>query len=469
MFDADTLAEAIKMAMEDKDFEAKLAVLLLSRLEQDIRDGKLDGTASLMLQRLMADYKRVVKALEGVTADLNKDWRIKAGGEDGGPTPTGVLLAMIDRVNRVQTSVENFTLECTRLSIEERKAAASWASYGAQHASDDGIDYADWETVPIATRPHHKSVAHKQRKRLADYLLKNHISDHRMKVLGRYLNGSVPFKDVEEEWGGFSIPETLLDCPYFAECFPDHWQRLVADASLGTMPVGEAHFDPLMDISGDDLDAGFAKKSAEKGRKQRITTSAKKSKRKPETKRGKQAGTYPKPQTTRLGSGRFKGRPRARLVEDSLCFTLDMLRQRGLFNKREHQGQFVWTDEGSGQSFTVNYRWHNSANEQPELRLGYSVEVIDDTDALDDADLLFGEARTAPQSSKRSKIQRIQFTPKELPNGGVEWQFTCPETGACAKKLYLPALGDTFASKKGHGLKYASQYSKQRRVVPGAA
>ena len=31
MFDADTLAEAIKMAMKDEDFQANVVVLLLSR------------------------------------------------------------------------------------------------------------------------------------------------------------------------------------------------------------------------------------------------------------------------------------------------------------------------------------------------------------------------------------------------------------------------------------------------------
>ncbi|MCA8947826.1 MAG: hypothetical protein KDB29_16445, partial [Planctomycetes bacterium] len=367
MFDADTLAEAIKMAMKDEDFQANVVVLLLSRLEQHIREGKLAGAASLMLQRLLADYEKVGKALDGVTADLSKDWRIKQGGEHGGPTSTGELLRITDSLNNAMRSFENFVVECTRLSVEERKAGASWASYEAQQATDDGIDYSEWESVPITTRPHHKSIAHKKRRQLADYLLKNHIADHRLKALGRYLNGSVPFKELEKEWEGFPIPETLLDCPHFAECFPDDWQRLVVNASLGNMPVGEARFDPAVDLGDDDLDAGFAKKSAEKRCKQRTTKPAKKSKRKPKTKSGKRAGKLPSHQTTRLGSGRFKGRPRARLVEDSLCLTLDMLRQRGLFNKREHQGQFVWMDEGSGQSFTINYQWDNSSNEQPEL------------------------------------------------------------------------------------------------------
>jgi hypothetical protein len=48
---------------------------------------------------------------------------------------------------------------------------------------------------------------------------------------------------------------------------------------------------------------------------------------------------------------------------------------------------------------------------------------------------------------------------RRLPFGGERWFFRCPQSGARACRLFLPAGGERFLSREAHGLRYAAEHA----------
>ncbi|GEM_PF-856396 len=55
-------------------------------------------------------------------------------------------------------------------------------------------------------------------------------------------------------------------------------------------------------------------------------------------------------------------------------------------------------------------------------------------------------------------MQTVQLVSRRMRFGGKRWYFVCPQTKRLCSKLILPPGGKAFASVKGWGLSYRSQY-----------
>ena len=55
-------------------------------------------------------------------------------------------------------------------------------------------------------------------------------------------------------------------------------------------------------------------------------------------------------------------------------------------------------------------------------------------------------------------MQRVQLVSRQMRFGGKRWYFVCPQTKRLCCKLILPPGAKAFASVKGWGLSYRSQY-----------
>lgn len=454
---------------------------VIKTINQDLEAGKMRGIhvlAEQMLRRLLTDYSKITDKVQSVLDDMMNFEPCEKCGRSDKDLSRSEFRYISNSLENALRGTENFLLEATRLSIEERYINASWGDYTLQECVDDGVDHDDWALIPITTKLSAKDIGHKKRIELSDHLRENHFADLRCHAMSRYLYRGVPYSEVEKAWEGFSepVPETLLDCLYFKDCFPDEWKRLTDKNKVAETPCDEITLDEdLSESDYEDLeykprntnqspvnkDSGkatnesdvkchgaFAKKSGKQNGKKKASKSA----QKPDSKK----------QTTRLGAGRFKGKVRAKLVEDSLTLNFATIKKLNLLNKKEHFGKFVWLNELTGKDFEVHYHWLNhleSDGGPPELTLEYKVTIAD---GLDLSDFLSGGSLEDVVVSRK---QTIRLARRDIPRGGMRWYFECPTDENAAEKLHLPALGEIFASKKGHGLKHLSQY-KNRRANP---
>ena len=58
----------------------------------------------------------------------------------------------------------------------------------------------------------------------------------------------------------------------------------------------------------------------------------------------------------------------------------------------------------------------------------------------------------------RPVMQTVQLVSRQMRFGGKRWYFVCPRTKRPCSKLMLPPGGKVFASVKGWGMSYRSQY-----------
>lgn len=121
-------------------------------------------------------------------------------------------------------------------------------------------------------------------------------------------------------------------------------------------------------------------------------------------------------------------------VEDSIALDTSMLRKNGmLMDFMDHRLQHRWQLGGNlvGDIFLTTIFTGDIA--YPSLQ-------IDGT--------CFGQP----------VMQTVQLVSRSMRFGGKRWYFVCPQTKRLCSKLILPPGGKAFASVKGWGLSYRSQY-----------
>jgi hypothetical protein len=136
------------------------------------------------------------------------------------------------------------------------------------------------------------------------------------------------------------------------------------------------------------------------------------------------------------GSGNYGGRP---TVEDALKLDLHHLIRNGSFRPGARvTGSLTWTDTYSGkQTASIGYEAHMSG-ERGWVRLRYTT--------------------TNHRTGQRTDHDyTVDLTSTPQPFGGRRWWWVCPKRGDLVSKLYKPAGGSIFASRKAHCLAYRSQ------------
>jgi hypothetical protein len=136
------------------------------------------------------------------------------------------------------------------------------------------------------------------------------------------------------------------------------------------------------------------------------------------------------------GSGNYGGRP---TVESALKLDLHHLIRTGSFRPGARvTGSLAWTDTYSGkQTASIGYEAHMD-EESGWVRLRYTT-----TNHWTD--------------QQTQHDYRVQLTTTPQPLGGRRWWWVCPKRGDLVTKLYKPAGGTLFASRKAHRLAYRSQ------------
>jgi hypothetical protein len=137
-----------------------------------------------------------------------------------------------------------------------------------------------------------------------------------------------------------------------------------------------------------------------------------------------------------IGSGNHGGRP---TVEGSLVLDLNRLLHQGIVRPGGTcSGSIVWSDATSGrETARIGYQAHMD-EERGWVRLLYTTTSF----------------RTG---LKTDHDYRVQLTTTTQPFGGRRWWWICPSRGHPVSKLYMPAGGGIFASRKAHRLAYRSQ------------
>lgn len=138
-------------------------------------------------------------------------------------------------------------------------------------------------------------------------------------------------------------------------------------------------------------------------------------------------------------SGRRGGRP---LKEDGTAIDLALMLRKGWLKDGQcGTGRLTWSD-GTGWSASISYQYDMLVPENARLTLIYRNRRV-------------GEEWI----DRRQEVRLVYTAP---PFGGRRWWLLCPVSNNRAAKLYLPAGGDVFASRKAWGIAYRSQRSQAR-------
>ena len=138
-------------------------------------------------------------------------------------------------------------------------------------------------------------------------------------------------------------------------------------------------------------------------------------------------------------SGRRGGKP---LKEDGTAIDLALMLRKGwITDGKWGTGRLTWSD-GTGWSASISYQY----------------DMLDSDIAT--LILIYRNRRGGEDWIDRKQSLRLVYTVP--PFGGRRWWVLCPVLKHRAGKLYLPAGGDVFASRKAWGLAYRSQRSQSR-------
>lgn len=138
-------------------------------------------------------------------------------------------------------------------------------------------------------------------------------------------------------------------------------------------------------------------------------------------------------------SGRRGGRP---LKEDGTTIDLALLLRKGwVTDGKWGTGRLTWSDS-TGWSASISYQYNMLDPENASLTLTYR------------------NRRGGEDWTDRNQVLGLVYTVP--PFGGRRWWVLCPVLKQRAGKLYLPAGGDVFASRKAWGFAYRSQRSPSR-------
>jgi hypothetical protein len=135
------------------------------------------------------------------------------------------------------------------------------------------------------------------------------------------------------------------------------------------------------------------------------------------------------------GSGNRGGRP---TIEDGLVLDLNRLIRDRLFRPGTWSGSIIWSEVDSGRKVAcIGYEAH-MGEERGWVRLRYTKTNT-----------------WSGQKTHQDYCIDLATTPQ--PFGGRRWWWVCPWRDGLVAKLYKPAEGWIFASRKAHRLAYRSQ------------
>jgi hypothetical protein len=136
------------------------------------------------------------------------------------------------------------------------------------------------------------------------------------------------------------------------------------------------------------------------------------------------------------GSGNYVGRP---TVEAALKLDLHHLIRSGSFRPGATvTGSLAWTNNDTGeQRASIGYKAHME-DEHGWVRLTYATTN-----------------HWTGQTTQHDYTVELETTPQTF--GGRRWWWVCPRRGDLVAKLYKPAGGGIFASRKAHRLACRSQ------------
>lgn len=136
-----------------------------------------------------------------------------------------------------------------------------------------------------------------------------------------------------------------------------------------------------------------------------------------------------------FGSGRQYGRP---IAEEALRIDLAWMLRRGLARPGHSiTGKLSWTCRG-----------------QPSGNINYTCDMRDPECGLLELRFTHTSRRTG---QAKDHVQRVTLRYTQPHFGGQRWWMHCPVTGERVGKLYVPAGGDIFASRKAWRIGYRSQ------------
>jgi hypothetical protein len=88
---------------------------------------RLSWLLTTMLAQRATVHGKALAMLSGALTELEEDWRVVQGGEDGGPTSTDELLRMVDRAGKLVKESEDAVQRTIKLALEEQRAESQWA------------------------------------------------------------------------------------------------------------------------------------------------------------------------------------------------------------------------------------------------------------------------------------------------------------------------------------------------------
>lgn len=143
------------------------------------------------------------------------------------------------------------------------------------------------------------------------------------------------------------------------------------------------------------------------------------------------------------GSGRQCGNP---IAEESKRIDFAWMLREGLAQP--------------GHSRTGTLRW--TCNGEPSGNISYTCDMRDPVSGS--LELRFTVKRYSTGNS-RNHVQHVPLSHSQPHFGGRRWWMHCPITGVRVAKLYVPAGGDIFASRKAWRIGYRSQRVTERDAL----
>lgn len=123
----DLIAVIAERLTEDKAWVACIS----DEVGERMLTGPLKQRMSVLLTTMLAQRAKVhgesMAILSGALAELQQDWRLAHGGEDHGPTPTDVLLRIVEKAAKVVRDSEEAVQRTMKLALEEQRTAKDYA------------------------------------------------------------------------------------------------------------------------------------------------------------------------------------------------------------------------------------------------------------------------------------------------------------------------------------------------------
>lgn len=117
---------------------------------------RLNALLVTMLYQRSAIHGEALAILHPALAELQQEWRLAQGGENGAPTDTDVLLRIVDRAAKIVSDSEDAVQKTIKLALEEQKASTLFADgvgptlyqgTGEKLDMPSGIPTSDRETI----------------------------------------------------------------------------------------------------------------------------------------------------------------------------------------------------------------------------------------------------------------------------------------------------------------------------------